>query len=65
MKCPRCNVEMRINSSGYVMKDGKLYKRLGYVCRNKDCTNYGQLVKNDYIPLEVTEDPQAEVEESE
>lgn len=63
MKCPRCNVEMRINSSGYVLRGDKLFKRLGYVCRNKDCSNYGQLVKNDYIPLEVAEE--TEVKESE
>jgi len=65
MKCPRCNVEMRINGSGYVSNGGKLFKRLSYVCRNKECPNYGQLVKNDYIPLDVVVDPEAEVEESE
>ena len=65
MKCPRCNVEMRISNSGYVSNNGSVFRKLSYMCLNKNCANYGTVVKSDYIPLDVTVDPEAEVEESE
>ena len=60
MKCPLCNTEMRIKSSGYVVNDGKLFTKQVLTCRKKDCPNYEKDVKIIYSPLEVTEDENAE-----
>lgn len=59
MKCPKCNTEMRMASKGYVMKGDKLFKKIAYFCRNKNCPDFNKEVKDDYIPLDL------EVEESE
>ena len=53
MKCPLCNTEMRIKSSGYVVNDGKLFAKQVLTCRNKNCANFGKDVKNIYNPLDV------------
>lgn len=60
MKCPLCNTEMRIKSSGYVLNDGKLFKKQVLTCRKKDCANFGKDVKIIYNPLDVSEDANAE-----
>ena len=60
MKCPLCNTEMRIKSSGYVLNDGKLFTKQVLTCRKKDCPNYEKDVKIIYNPLPVTEDSNAE-----
>ncbi len=56
MKCPLCNTEMRIQSSEYVLNQGKLFAKQILVCRKKDCSNYNKEVKTVYVPLEVSED---------
>ena len=61
MKCPLCNVEMRIVKSGYVTNGNKLFTRQTFSCRNKECPNYGKDVKTVYNALKVTEDDNAEV----
>ena len=65
MKCPLCNVEMRIKASDYVMNDGNLFLRQILTCRKRDCPNYEKDVKNLYEPLTVSEDTQAEATEPE
>lgn len=65
MKCPLCNVEMRIIKGGYVTNNGKLFSRQIYSCRNENCSNFGKTVKVVYNPLEVTEDNNAEVDSAE
>ena len=65
MKCPLCNVEMRIKSSDYVRNDGNLFLRQILTCRKRDCPNYEKDVKNLYEPLTVSEDTQAEATEPE
>lgn len=60
MKCPLCNTEMRIKSSAYVQNEGKLFKRMIFTCRNKECGNFNKDVKTEYIPLEMSIDTQAE-----
>lgn len=65
MKCPLCNTEMRIRNSGYVSNGGKLFRRQELSCMNKDCANGGKTVKTIYIPLDVTEDTNAEVNSAE
>lgn len=56
MKCPKCNTEMIIGVTGYVLKDGVFCKKMPYICRNKDCTNYNKVVKTEYLHLDVTEE---------
>lgn len=41
------------------MKGDKLFKKIAYFCRNKNCPDFNKEVKDDYIPLDL------EVEESE
>ena len=59
MLCPLCKTEMRIKSNDYVLNDGKLFSKMVYTCRNKKCANYDTEVATEYIPLNVTEDPDA------
>lgn len=40
MLCPECNIEARISNRMYVMKNGKLFIRYEYSCRNKGCTRF-------------------------
>ena len=63
MLCPKCNVEMRVDESGYVQNEGKIYLKQTFTCRNKNCSNHGKEVKSIYMPLTITDDPQAEVTE--
>lgn len=59
MKCPLCKTEMRIKSNDYVLNEGKLFSKMVYTCRKKDCPNFGMEVATEYIPLNVSEDPDA------
>lgn len=65
MKCPLCNSEMRIKNSGYVSNGNSLFRRQTFSCFNKECSNFGKDVKTVYIPLDVTEDSNAEVTSAE
>ena len=42
--CPKCKTLLRISGSQYVIRDGKLYIRQDFVCRNPDCFNNGEKV---------------------
>lgn len=60
MKCLLCNTEMRIKAADYVTNDGQLFIRQTLTCRNKNCSNFGKDVKKVFIPLNVSEDSEAE-----
>ena len=65
MKCPLCNTEMRIVSTGYVQNEGKIFRKQIFTCRNKKCANFGKDVKTIYAPLgDIVTDSNAEVEEA-
>lgn len=60
MKCPLCNIEMRLKNEGLVENEGKIFLKQTLICRGpKTCPNYGKIVKTIYIPKSVTEDPEA------
>lgn len=59
MFCPKCDTEMRIKASEYVLNDGKLFSKQILTCRNKKCSNFDKDVKVIYTPLAVTEDTDA------
>ena len=59
MFCPKCDTEMRIKGSEYVLNDGKLFSKQVLTCRNKNCSNFDKDVKVIYTPLAVTEDSEA------
>lgn len=40
MVCPLCNTEAKINKATNVFKNGKLFRKQTFVCRNKSCKNY-------------------------
>ncbi len=65
MKCPLCKTEMRIKASSYVMNEGTLSMKQEFVCRNKNCANFGKVVKTQYNPLHYTQDSEAPVEDTE
>lgn len=65
MQCPLCNTEMRIMATDYVMNNGNLFTRQILTCRNKNCNNFGKEVKTIYLPMQITEDPNAEVQGAE
>lgn len=65
MQCPKCSVEMRVNESGYVANEGKVFLKQVFTCRNSNCSNYQKEVKAIYMPLEISEDPAATDEISE
>ena len=51
MKCPLCQVEMRISKSRYILEDDdtpekntKLYIEQDMSCMNKRCNNYDTVV---------------------
>jgi len=51
MKCPLCQLEMRIHQSRNVIENDdtpdaetKLYLEQDFVCMNKDCANYQKTV---------------------
>ena len=58
MLCPVCKVEMRIKSSGHVLKkEGeieRLYMKQDLACRNPNCTNHEKVVKTIYNELSVS-----------
>ena len=60
MLCPKCDTEMRIKASEYVLNDGKLFSKQTLTCRNKKCQNFDKDVKIIYPPLEVSEDSEAQ-----
>lgn len=62
MRCPKCNTEMRIKSTGYVTNGGKLYSKQIMTCRKKDCINHDLNVKSLYNALSVVEDNEAPTE---
>lgn len=48
MKCPLCQVEMRITKSRYVVEDEddvRLFIEQDMACVNKDCSNYNTVVE--------------------
>lgn len=52
MKCPICQVEMRISRSRNVIENDdtpntptKLYKELELMCPNRDCQNFEKVVE--------------------
>ena len=60
MKCPLCNIEMRINATRYVVrnddstdKETELYMEQDLICRNSKCPNFQHVVevKKNPIPL--------------
>ena len=63
MLCPKCDVEMRIKSSEYVLNNGELFNKMTLTCRNKKCTNYDKEVKIVYAPLAVSNDNNAQASE--
>ena len=65
MLCPKCMVEMRVDESGYVQNEGTVYLKQTFTCRNKNCKNYGKEVESIYMPLEITDDPDAHGEPEE
>lgn len=57
MKCPKCNTEMSIQSNKLVRrKDGSIAYKMILTCRNKNCSNYGEIVQTLYDPVELSED---------
>lgn len=71
MLCPKCNIEARISNKAYVMKNGKLFIRYEYSCRNKNCARYekpigeeDEEIKNVIFEEPTAEEPPKEVEES-
>lgn len=56
MKCPLCDTEMVISSSGYVTREGKFYRKISLACRNRKCSNYKKTVKEELTELTVTEE---------
>lgn len=54
MKCPLCKTEAKIQTSINVIKGDKLYRRMVFVCRDKNCSNYDKEVGRDEIELEAT-----------
>ena len=57
MKCPVCNVEMRIDKTAFVIKEDGTYAQKMYLkCRNRECTNYDRIVDAVYSPIEVVQD---------
>ena len=45
MKCPLCQVEMRITQSRKVEEDDKEYVEQDLTCMNKSCANYKTVVE--------------------
>lgn len=52
MKCPLCNLEMRITRSRYVTENDdtpdvptRLYQEMDMMCKNEKCTNYNTVVE--------------------
>lgn len=47
MKCPRCGIEMKVNVSGEL---------LTFICRNRQCSGYGQAQAERDLSMEGKED---------
>lgn len=56
MKCNLCKTEAKIARSTNVLKGEKLYRRMVYVCRDKNCQNYEKEIMTEDIELEVTKE---------
>lgn len=57
MKCPSCDIEMKISSNKIVKKqDGTLAYKMELKCRNKKCPNHGEVVRTIYHPITVSDD---------
>ena len=57
MKCPLCNVDMRITSNTLVRRaDGTYAHRLRLSCPSPQCENYKMVVKTEYIPVDVVDE---------
>lgn len=52
MKCPKCDIEAKITSSKTIMKGDKLFQRIEYSCRNKQCPNYNKVIATEDVPLQ-------------
>ena len=66
MKCPLCQVEMRISKTWYkktTTEPIKLYAVQEFECRNGNCKNYGKVVDEVKHELEVVEEETAEEQE--
>lgn len=50
MKC-ECGIEARISSAKNIMKNGILYRKNTFVCRNKECRNYEKVICEQYIEI--------------
>lgn len=48
MKCPLCQVEMRITQS----RDEEEYTEQDLTCVNKSCPNYNTVVETEKIPVD-------------
>lgn len=60
MKCPLCQVEMRISKSRYVIENDdtpdeetKLFIEQDMTCINKTCANYEKVVDTDKVRIPV------------
>ncbi len=56
MLCPKCKTEAKIQKAVNVIKDGKLYRRLHFVCRDKNCTEYEKEVGTEETELPVVKE---------
>lgn len=54
MKCPLCNTEAKIQKSQNIIKGDKLFRRMFYVCRDKNCANYEKEIGKVDVECEVT-----------
>lgn len=52
MKCPLCQVEMRVIQSHEVEEGDKEYIEQDLACMNKSCSNYNTVVKTEKIPVD-------------
>lgn len=53
MICPQCNTEARIVSSTNIFKDNKLFRRVEFACRNKNCPNFEKTIGEEDIEIPV------------
>lgn len=60
MKCPLCQVEMRITRSANVLenddtpdKPTKLYTEQDFTCFNRNCENYDKVVETERVELPI------------
>jgi len=54
MKCPKCNVDMKIKDTTIVERpDGSYAKRMRLTCVTKKCENFGKIVETIYHPIKI------------